>query len=94
MKTKQPTLTDLPTYHHIYGEARSPDLKIGMTLRQVLGAIRRADFGGLGGMNCADLSDGTHLEVINEPAGDAGCFLGSHIVQRRRGADLVATYTV
>lgn len=74
----QPTLTinDDPAYiiqhvcHHMPQGAELPELRHGMTLRQVLRALRAVNWGDIGGTYPLELSDGTFLEVTLEKRGD------------------------
>jgi hypothetical protein len=59
-------------------------LSEGMTLREALSALRKAGrdaFGNIGGA-LACMSDGTTLEVENQPASDGGELMSSQLITR------------
>ena len=84
---KQPTLqldNEYYTHHMWPSQGHTfPQLKNGMTLRQTLAELRRADFGDLGGTTPLELSDGTWLEVELTPIDGGGAEPGSQRIVRR-----------
>ena len=72
--------------HHMPdGACCYPDLQHGMTVRDVLVALREATWGDMGGTDDLHLSDGTYLCVELRPAwGGGGHLLNSQRVKRYR----------
>lgn len=95
MKNPQITVrnNNVDLHHMPQHETRMLRDTHGMTLRQILKALRSLDFGDIGGSNCIYLTDDSCLVVKNIPC-DSGYLIGQHEVVRYSGdwANIVARY--